>query len=155
MKRDGVNEKKLVSILAIAARTADANADLDLLNEGNLCDRATIVVTMGAEGITLSGTDKIEVVVCHGDSATPTTPVEAGDVIVPLNAPDGVLFEPTSTGLMMTFDANTEIPGVFAFGYRGNKRYVNVKLDFSGTHGAGTPCGAHAILEGMAFRPAA
>jgi hypothetical protein len=155
MLRDGVNEKKLVSILAAAARNADANADLDLLNGGNLCDRATIVVMMGAEGVTLSGTDKIEVVICHGDAATPTDPVTAADIILPNNATAGVVFTPTVTGLMMTFDANSEIPGIFAFGYRGNKRYLNVKFDFSGTHGTATPCGAHAILEGMAFRPAA
>jgi hypothetical protein len=155
MLRDGVNEKKFVAILASAVRTADVGADLDLSNGGNLCDRATIMIPMGAEGVTLSGTDKIEVVLTHGDSATPTTPVEAADVIIPANAPAGIVFTPTVTGLVMTFDANSELPGVFAIGYRGGKKIVRVAFDFGGTHGTGTPCGAYAILEGMSFRPAA
>lgn len=156
MQRDGVNGKKLVQVLAPAARTADANGDLDR----GAYPPAGIVwfeVNMGAEGVTLSGTDKIEVRVRHGSSATPTTPCEATDVVIPQDAESvaGVFSTPAAanTGLILTFDANAEIPNAFRFGYVGSERYVNVLIDFSGTHGTATPCAVTACLEMLAFSP--
>lgn len=155
MLRDGVNEKKFVQVLAPVARTSTAAADIDHQNGGDLAEMVTILVDLGAEGITLSGTDKITLTLTKGDAATPTDPVTAADVIIPANAVAGVVFTPDVAGIVMTWDANAEIPGVFAIGLRHGKRYTRASLGYVGTHGAATPSAVTAILEGMAFRPAA
>lgn len=154
MKRDGATDKKLVQILAPAARNADANGDLDLGAHGHP-GKVTIVVDVGAEGVTLSGTDKIEVKFRHGAAATPTTAMEAKDIVLPPGLNAAIASVPGSGGLVLTFDDNAEIPAIFQFGYVGDKRYVNVLIDFSGTHGTATPCAVSAILEDLPHTPQA
>jgi hypothetical protein len=154
MLKDGVNDKKLVQVLAPAVRTSGAGGDIDHMNGGNLADKVTVVFDVGAEGITLSGTDYITFKLTKGDAATPTDPVTAEDIILPANAPAGVVFTPDGAGIMVKFDANAEIPGVFSIGVRHGKRYTRVASVHEGTHGVGTPYGVVAILEGLAFKPA-
>lgn len=153
MKRDGVTDKKIVQLLAPAARDADANADLDLAAYG-YPGKVTICFAFGAEGITLSGTDKIEAKLRHGASATPTTAVAATDVVFPADAVAAIQPGVSTTGLIAIADGNADIPGVFSVGYVGSSRYVNALLDFSGTHGAATPTAVWAILEDLPNTPA-
>lgn len=154
MKRDGATDKKIVQILAPAARNADANADLDLAAH-NYPQKVTIVFDFGAEGITLSPTDKIEGKVRHGDAPTPTTAVVPADIVVPPGLDPAIASAPDANGKLVTADGNADIPGSFQFGYVGDKRYVNCFLDFAGTHGAATPCSVYAILEGLTNTPQA
>lgn len=152
MQRDGVNNIKLVQVLAPATRTADASGEIQRSTYGP----AGIVwfeVNMGAEGVTLSGTDKIEVTVHHGAATSPSTVVAAKDIITPQDAPAGIQQAPDGTGIVLIFDANAEIPAVFRFGYVGDQDFVEVNLDFSGTHGTGTPCAVTAVLGMLAFSP--
>lgn len=149
--KDYVNDKKVSQVLAPAARTADAGAEID--RKGY--DALTILFDFGAEGVTLSGTDKIECVLEHSDtSGSGFTAVAAADVIVPDNAPTGAQ-APDTNGTVFVADGNADIPAIPAFGYKGSKRYVKATLNFSGTHGTGTPTAITAILENPAYRPAA
>lgn len=150
MQRDGVNNIKLVQVLAPAGRNADAKGEVQRSVQGP----AGIVwfeVNMGAEGVTLSATDKIEIVVQHGDATNPTTAVPAKDIITPKDAPAGIQQAPDSGGKVLIFDANVELPGVFRFGYVGDKDFVAVSVDFSGTHATATPCAVTAVFGLLGF----
>lgn len=149
MKFDQVNEKKTLVGLAPAVRSADASAEFDLQG----FNAATFIVDMGAEGITLSGTDKIEIVVRHSDvSGSGQVAVAAADIILPATKP-AKLLAPDANGIVAALTANADIPDAFIFGYRGSKRFVTVTLDYSGTHATGTPSAVTAILENPEFAP--
>ena len=149
MKFDNVNNKKLVVGLAPAVRSADASAEFDLQGFNG----ATFIVDIGIEGITLSTTDKIEIVVKHSDtSGSGQVAVSAADLVLPATKP-AKLLAPDTNGIVAAITANADIPDAFMFGYRGSKRFVTVTLDFSGTHATGTPSAVTAILENPEFAP--
>lgn len=148
--KDYVNDKKISQVLVPLARTADANGEID--RQGY--DALTILFDFGAEGITLSTTDKIEAVIEHSDSSgSGFAAVAAADIVVPDNAPTGAQ-APDTNGTVFVADGNADIPSIPAFGYVGSKRYVKATLNFSGTHGAGTPTAVTAILENPLYKPA-
>ena len=128
------NNIKSVQSLAPAVRTADANGDgVDLQG----FEAVAVAVDTGAEGITLSSSNKIEFELEHSDDDSTYTDVAQADVI-------GVTLG--SGGLFLTLDANGETPQISEIGYVGGKRYIRVVANFSGTHGTGTPISAFAIL---------
>jgi len=104
------------------------------------------VIMFGIEGITLSGTNKIECILQHGDES------DASDMAAVTSADDyiGTMVDAT-TGKFFVADANADIPAVANIGYRGKKRYTRVVFDFSGTHGTGTPIAAVAV-KGSPYR---
>ena len=142
--RDLKNNIGVVQSLAPAVRTADADGStVDLQG----FESATVVIDMGAEGITLSGTDKIEIELEHSDdNSTWTDVTSANDVI-------GAT--PDSSGKIATFDADAEIPAISAVGYIGGKRYIRAVANFSGTHGTGTPFGVSVIKGHYRHNPVA
>ena len=120
--------------LAAATRTADADgATVDLQGYNG----ALIIGVMGAEGVTLSGTDKIELEL--EESADDSTWTDVADADL-LGYVDG-----TNDGCFAVADADAEIPAIFKASYVGTKRYVRVVVNFSGTHGTGTPIAAFVI----------
>ena len=132
--RDLKNNIGVVQSLAPAARDADANGTgVDLQG----FESATIVIDMGAEGITLSSTNKIEIELEHSDDNSTFTDVTS--------SADVIGATPDSSGVIATFDANTEIPAVATVGYIGGKRYIRAIANFSGTHGTGTPLSVSVI----------
>lgn len=120
-----------VQSLAPASRTADANGTgVDLQGyEG-----AEIVFDVGAEGVTLSGTDKIALEVEESDDNSTFTDVAAADLI-----------GEESAGVVKTLDENAEAPAIYSVGYIGSKRYVRAVVNYSGTHGTGTVIAAHVV----------
>lgn len=149
MRKDTVNDEHNTQMIAPAVYAADTFGAVDLQGY----ESASILFNFGAEGVTLSGTDKIAAVLKHSDDNSTWVAVAAADVVVPSNAPTGVA-APDANGVVFTADANAKIPVVFAIGYVGSKRYVQATLDFSGTHGTGTPIGVTAELEEPNFSPA-
>ena len=136
--RDLKNNIGVVQSLAPAARDADANGTgVDLQG----FESATVVIDMGAEGITLSTTNKIEIELEHSDDdATYTDVTSSADVI-------GAT--PDSSGVIATFDANGEAPAIASVGYIGGKRYIRAVANFSGTHGTATPLSV-SVIKGHA-----
>lgn len=113
--------------LAPAVRTADTNGTgVDL----SKYESAEVIFNVGAEGVTLSGTDKIALELEESDDDVTYTDVAAADMI-----------GEESAGTVRTLDDNAECPAVYRVGYIGSKRYVRAVLNFSGTHGTGTPIG--------------
>jgi hypothetical protein len=139
--QDLANNIKLVQSLAPAVRTADANGDGV---DRQFYEGVTIVVDTGAEGITLSSSNKIEFELEHSDDDSTYTDMSSSDV-------NGTL---GSDGLFLTLDADGETPQISEIEYVGNKRYVRVVANFSGTHGTGTPIGASVILHKPRHAPA-
>lgn len=139
--QDLANNIKLVQSLAPAVRTADANGDGV---DRQFYEGVTIVVDTGAEGITLSGTNKIEFELEHSDDDSTYSDMSSSDV-------NGTL---GSGGLFLTLDADGETPQISEIEYIGSKRYVRVVANFSGTHGTGTPIGASVILHKPRHAPA-
>lgn len=139
--QDLANNIKLVQSLAPAVRTADANGDGV---DRQFYEGVTIVVDTGAEGITLSSTNKIEFELEHSDDDSTYSDMSSSDV-------NGTL---GTNGLFLTLDADAETPQISEIEYVGNKRYVRVVANFSGTHGTGTPIGASVILHKPRHAPA-
>jgi len=139
--QDLSNNIKLIQSLAPAVRDADANGTgVDTQGYENVA----IVVDSGVEGITLSGTNKIEFELEHSDDDSTYTDAASSDV-------NGTL---GSGGLVLTLDDNAESPQISEIEYLGTKRYVRVVANFSGTHGTGTPCSAFVILGKPRHAPA-
>ena len=127
--------------IAPAVLDADANGTgVDIQGYENVA----IVVDSGVEGITLSGTNKIEFELEHSDDNSSWSDAESADV-------NGTL---GSGGLFLTLDDNAESPQISEIEYLGTKRYVRVVANFSGTHGTGTPISAFVILGKPRHAPA-
>ena len=138
---DLANNIKLMQSIAPAALDADANGTgVDTQGYENVA----ICVDTGVEGITLSGTNKIEFELEHSDDNSSWSDAASADV-------NGTL---GSGGLMLTLDANAETPQISEVEYLGTKRYVRVVANFSGTHGTATPVSAFVILGKPRHAPA-
>lgn len=142
--RDLKNNIGVVQSLAPAVRTADADGSaVDLQG----FESATVIIDMGAEGITLSATDKIEIELEHSDDNSTWTDVTSSNDVIGAT--------PDSSGKIATFDANGEIPAISAVGYIGGKRYIRAVANFSGTHGTGTPLSVSVIKGHYRHNPVA
>jgi hypothetical protein len=132
--RDFYHNSKVVQSLAPASRTADVN--------GTGVDTAgfegvTLEFNIGTAGVTLSSTDKIALKVEESDSSgSGYSAVAAAD-----------LLGEESAGVVKTLTDSAGTPGTYRVGYTGSKRYVRAVLDYSGTHGTGTPTGANVVLS--------
>ena len=136
--RDLKNNIGVVQSLAPAARSSDADGTgVDLQG----FESATIVIDMGAEGITLSSTNKIEIELEHSDDNSTFTDVTS--------SADVIGATPDSNGVIATFDDVAEAPAVSTVGYIGGKRYIRAVANFSGTHGTATPL-AVSVIKGHA-----
>jgi hypothetical protein len=93
-----------------------------------------IIADVGAANDTWSGTDKIEIEV--QDSDDDSTYAATADANIS-NAVSG-----TNTGTMVKLtNSSAQQNQTYACAYRGNKRYVKVAVNFSGTHGSGSVIG--------------
>jgi hypothetical protein len=101
----------------------------------------THVVNVGANGITFSTTNKVEIELEESDDNVTFTDVTDNTSVV-----GGTV---GTNGLWQTIDADGDCNAVYAIGYVGGKRYSRVVLNFSGTHGTGTIFG----VTGVKGRP--
>ena len=132
--RDLANSIAVLATLAPAARTASADGTgVDLKG----FESATVIAEIGAEGITLSGTDYITFSLEHSDDDSTYTAVASADVV------EGTV----ASGVFATYDADAEAPAVATIGYVGGKRYVRAVVGYEGTHGTATPTSA-VIVKG-------
>jgi hypothetical protein len=145
--RDGTHENTVISAIDPAVYAADGTPiTIDRLGYDSL----TFVLAVGIGGITFTGTNKIEFVMQHSDDATAWDPVGADNV---LNA------VPSNTGVVNSLTTAHAAATVTRIGYVdgtvGDRRYVRLWPDFSGTHGTGTPIAAVAILGEPRISPVA
>lgn len=141
--RDIVHSLGLTALIAPAVLAADSvPAAADLLGFNS----AAIAIHVGAPGITFTGTNKIDFVLTHSDDGVNFTPVEAADV---QNA------DVLAGGIVATLRAAIAGPTIIKVGYIGDRRYLKLLADFSGTHSTGTAISALLIKGNAVNRPVA
>lgn len=135
MNHDLVSDLSALVLIPSASISADNTpASIDLAGYGS----CTILIEVGAGGITFSGTNKVEFVLTESDDNSSFSNVVDADVIhSPLTVSNGIIYN-----LIAAHAAGT----VVRIGYKGTKRYLKLLADFSGTHGAATPISAVALL---------
>ena len=94
---------------------------------------ALILISVGAGGITFTGTNKIEFKLTHSDDDSNYSAVAQADSA---GATVG------SGGIIKSLTTAHATADVTAVGYHGGKRYLKLLADFGGTHAAGTPIAA-------------
>lgn len=94
---------------------------------------------VGLSGDTLSGSVKIEFEVQHSDASG------SGFAAV-ANADIDVAVTGTNLGTFAVVDAAADDEQVYKVNYLGNKRYVKVIANFTGTHTVGCPVSCVAVL---------
>ncbi len=141
--RDLARNIGLATLIPPAVLAADnVPVSVDLLG----FNQAVIAIHTGVGGITFTGTNKIDFALTHSDDNTTFVPVEAGDV-------QGV--DVLAGGIVLGLRTAQADPKVTKLGYVGNKRYLKLLADFSGTHGTGTAISALLIKGQAAKRPVA
>jgi hypothetical protein len=93
-------------------------------------DALTLLLSVGAGGITFSGTNKVEFVLTHSDVS--------GGTFVPVTQNDIVGMTVAAGGIIQSLIAAHATPTVYEGGYVGGKPFLRLLADFSGTHGTGT-----------------
>lgn len=142
--RDHVSDFGTAVLLPCASYSADNTpASIDLAGY----DGCTIVIEVGVGGITFSGTNKVEFVLTESDDDSSYAAVAAANLThAPISVSNGIIYN-----LIAAHASATAV----RIGYLGKKRYLKLLADFSGTHGAGTPISAVAILSGPRSKPVA
>lgn len=128
---------------SITVATAIGAAVLSADNTPVAIDRkgyrsAEVVLAIGVGGITFSGTNKIEFVLTHSDDDSTYTAVTKADLLGVASVGAG--------GIIKALTAAHAAANTYRFGYVGNKRFLKLLADFSGTHGSGTPIAAIVVL---------
>lgn len=128
--RDNRSSTNIQSMLAPAVRTTDATSSaIDLAGY----DAAIIEIHLAAGGITFDTTNKIEFKLQHCDTSGGTyEDVVDADVILPAGR------SVATGGIIKSLIAAAAAASVDRIGYIGNKRFLKVTADFSGTHSPGT-----------------
>lgn len=135
MNHDLVSDLKANTLIGAETLAADNTpTSIDLAGYGS----CTILISVGAGGITFSGTNKIEFVLTESDDNSSFSNVASTDIIHAVQA--------VSSGIVYSLTAAHASADTVRFGYKGTKRYLKLLADFSGTHGTGTPISATAIL---------
>lgn len=134
--KDVKNKLVVVSTLAPALRTTDATgAAVDTQDSVGV----GFVAHVGVSGDTLSGSVKIELEVQHSDAS-------GSGFAACADADIDAAVTGTNTGTFAVIDDPAEDDAVYKVNYLGNKRYVKVIANYTGTHTNGCPLGVVAVL---------
>lgn len=119
------------SIINAVKTAAENGSGIDLQG----FEEATAVVSVGAEGDTLSGSVYFEVSLEHSDDDSTYTDCVQADIV------NGTI---DAGGIWLKLDGTTggdpdTAGGQWQVGYVGGKRYVRLVLAKTGTHSTGTP----------------
>ena len=119
------------SIINAVKTAAENGSGIDLQG----FEEATAVVSVGAEGDTLSGSVYFEVSLEHSDDDSTYTDCVQADIV------NGTI---DAGGIWLKLDGTTggdpdTAGGQWQVGYVGGKRYVRLVLAKAGTHSTGTP----------------
>ena len=143
MFRDLVS--KIAEVQAIGPATLSADTTPSLLDLQGFSS-AALLISVGVGGITFDSTNKIEFVMTHGDAADGSD--QAAVTLADVQGPASV-----SSGIVKSLVAAHAAADVTEVGYIGQKRYVEIKADFSGTHGTGTPISVVLVKGNAEIKP--
>lgn len=134
---------------ALTSQTLNSSANGATIDTQGF-DSVALAVAVGVSGDTLSGSVHIQLEVEHADddgTGSPDTWEDCADDDL-LNFVAGA-----NNGTFAKIDDAAEDDAVYATGYRGNRRFVRVVANLTGTHTNGTPVGAVAIKGHPHFSP--
>jgi hypothetical protein len=129
--RDLANNISFVTALNATLAADATSAAIDLKG----FDSACVAISVGIGGITFSSSNKVEFLLLHSKDDVTYTAVTADDVRLLTNADTSV----GTGGIVRSLVAAHAAPTVAKVSYIGDRRYLKVTADFSGTHGTGTP----------------
>jgi hypothetical protein len=107
---------------------------------------AELVLGIGIGGITFDATNKIEFVLTHSDDDSSYSNVTDDDML----GVTGI-----TGGIIKSLVAAHAAAAKYRYGYRGNKRYLKLLVNFSGTHGSATPLSAEVVAMQPLYGPVA
>lgn len=130
--------------MVVEAKVLDADTD------GSSVDLkgyrwVTFVAQIGTGGITFDSSNKIEFEVEESDDDSTFTDVADADL-------QGAVAG-TNDGCFGVVDSAADDVATYECTYKGSSRYVRPTVNFSGTHGTGTPISVLAIRHGATYRP--
>ncbi len=99
------------------------------------------IVNVGLSADTLNSTNKIMLELQHSDTDGSYVACADADIVNPVTA--------TNTGTFALIDSASEDETLYKTAYKGNKRYLKVRINFEGTHATGTPIGV-TVMKGAA-----
>lgn len=127
----------IAPVMALAAAAPVATPTAVVLDLQGF-DSAVLLLSIGAGGITFTGTNKIEFQLEHaednGSGAAGTYSNVTADDLYGADAPASV-----TGGIIKALTTAHATPDVSEFGYKGGKRFLRFTATFSGTHATGTP----------------
>lgn len=134
---------RIVPVLAFgpAALSAD-NTPVAIDLRGS--HSALVELGVGIGGITFDATNKIEFVLTHSDDNVSYSNVTDAD----MQGVTGI-----SNGIIKSLVAAHAAAAIYRYGYVGNKSWLKILADFSGTHGAATPLFAQVIKGNAVYKP--
>ena len=106
---------------------------------------ATVLVTIGAEGDTLSGSVYFEIGLEHSDDNATFTDVTQSEIVDGTIASGGIFLKIDGTGTAGTAGNPDTTGSTYRVGYIGGKRYIRTVIAKTGTHSNGTPLGTTVI----------
>lgn len=139
------NLKAAAAIAQASPTTDQTSAALDVTTApyGIPYGSITAAIYVGVGGITFDTTNRIDFEMTHSDDDSTYVAVTDDEVILDHGQTVAALSaaSPGSgvAGTVKSLVAAHASADISLIGYRGKKRYVKIKADFSGTHGSGTP----------------
>lgn len=146
--RDLASDLAPVQVFGPAVLNADQTAvEVDLQGFHG----AVVLIQVGVGGITFDATNKIEFTLRHKKLSTDTYADVGVSDLVGKDKPASV----GATGIVKALTAAHAAAAVYEIGYVGGRRYLEVDIEFSGTHGTGTPIAITVIKGNPEIAPAA
>lgn len=116
--------KALLGSASVTLTTTDVNGTpVDTQGFNSLY----FVINVGANGGTLNGSNKVDFKLEHGDAS------DLSDAVAVATVGESGGTTVDSDGIFATVDAGGEVSAVYKVAYTGNKRYVRVLSDVTGT----------------------
>jgi hypothetical protein len=141
------NVKSVPSIVAEALAADNTEVTVDLQGY----DSAVVEITVGVGGITFDATNKVEFKLTESNDDSTYNAVDDDDV----DLTNSNITTVGTGGIVYSLIAAHAAGTAVNIGYTGNKRYLQLLADFSGTHGVATPIAANIILGNPANGPVA
>lgn len=118
----------------------DANVDSAVFDRQGELGSVLLLALVGASADTLSGSVKVNIILMHGDESDGSDQAAVTDA----NHVEGT-FETIASGIYKVLDAEGDEDALYAFGYKGPKRYVSVRMAHVGTFTNGIHYGVAAV----------
>ena len=133
MQRELITGMPVTPVLAPAVYTTDQTGTY--INHSGL-GATKFDVVVASSAMNFSGTDHCALTLLEADdvNGTNAAAVAQADIVVSPNGPESA---PATSGVFYDIVAKVTAKKTFRVGYAGNKKWVTVKADFSGTIGTG------------------